>query len=46
MNKIDNILRSKEILKNYKSIYFKILENYEKEIDKYRDSNEKIYNYK
>ena len=43
-NKLDNILQSKEILSDYKNIYLKIFQDYEKEIDRYRDSNKKIYN--
>ena len=43
-NKLDSILQSKEILSDYKNIYLKIFQDYEKEIDRYRDSNKKIYN--
>ena len=43
LGKLDNILSSKEIIDDYKNIYLKIIDDFEKEIDKYRGSDKKIY---
>ena len=41
--KITEYLNSYEIIKYYKMIYMKVIEDFEKEIDKYKNKNGKIY---
>ena len=44
LEKIDDILENdNEIIKDYKSIYLKIFEKFEKKVDNYRDMNNNIY---
>ena len=42
-NKMTDYLNSYEIIKYYKMIYMKVIEDFEKEIDKYKNKNGKIY---
>lgn len=41
--KMTDYLNSYEIIKYYKMIYMKVIEDFEKEIDKYKNKNGKIY---
>ena len=43
-DKIKSILMSNEIMEDYRKIYLKLFEDFEEEINKFRDSNGKIYN--